>query len=118
MKILITILGLLNGCYMLIDGLYVMLKGKYIGPAKPGPWAELFYKLNINVFRLGPLFIVFGLLWLIWLYGLWSSQSWSYLFGIVISILTFWYLPAGTLFSGIILLILIFAKHKLGMADK
>jgi hypothetical protein len=118
MKILITILGLLNGCYMLIDGFYVMLKGKYIGPEKPGPWASLFYKLNIDVFRLGPVFIAFGLLWLIWLYSLWTNQSWSYLFGVVISILTFWYLPAGTLFSVIILLILIFTKHKLGMADK
>lgn len=118
MKILITILGLLNGSYMLIDGIYVMLKGKFIGPEKPGPWAGLFYKLNINVFKLGPLFIAFGLLWLLWLYSLWTDQSWCYLFGIIISILTFWYLPLGTLFSTIILLVLIFAEHQPGMADK
>mgnify|MGYP007060777724 FL=1 len=49
MKIFLTILGLLNGGYMLIDGIYVMLKGKYIGPEKPGLWANLFYKLNIDV---------------------------------------------------------------------
>jgi len=98
---------------MLIDGIYVMIKGKYIGPEKPGPWAELFYKLNIDVFKLGPLFIAFGLLWIVWLISLWTNQSWSYLFGIIISILTFWYLPVGTLFSFIILLVLIFAKHKL-----
>ena len=42
MKVLITILGLLNGSYMLLDGLFVLFKGKYIGPAKPGPWANLF----------------------------------------------------------------------------
>ena len=115
MKILILILGLLNGGYMLLDGLYVMMKGKYIGPEKPGPWAELFYKFDINVFKLGPVFIVFGLLWLIWLYGLWTSQSWSYTFGIVISIMTLWYLPVGTIFSLIILLTLIFAKQKIGL---
>ncbi|HET9746007.1 MAG TPA: hypothetical protein VFP97_09850 [Chitinophagaceae bacterium] len=97
---------------------HVLLKGKYIGPEKPGPWAELFHKLNINVLRLGPFFMAFGLLWLIWLYSLWTNWCWSYLFGIVISILTFWYLPVGTLFSVIILLILIFAKHRLGMTDK
>jgi hypothetical protein len=114
LKILITILALLNGCYMLIDGIYVMLKGKYIGPEKPGPWAELFYKLDVNVFGLGPLFIAFGLLWIVWLYSLWANQSWSYLFGIIISILTFWYLPVGTLFSVIILVVLLFGKHKLG----
>jgi len=118
MKILITILGLLNGGYMLIDGIYVLLKGKYIGPEKPGPWAGLFYKLNIDVFKLGPLFIFFGIMWLTWLFALWTNQSWSYLFGIIISILTLWYLPVGTLFSLIILLILFFAKNNLGLFDK
>ena len=46
MKVLITILGLLNGGYMLLDGIYVMLKGKYIGPEKPGPWSNLFTNLK------------------------------------------------------------------------
>ena len=115
MKILITILGFLNGAYMLLDGLFVMLKGKYIGPEKPGPWATIFYKLKVDVFKLGPLFIIFGLIWLVWLYALWTNQSWTYIFGLFISILTLWYLPVGTLFSLIILTILIFAKQKLGL---
>lgn len=115
MKILISILGLLNGGYMLLDGLFVMLKGKYIGPEKPGPWAIPFNKLGVEVFKLGPLFIIFGILWLTWLYSLWTHQSWSFLFGIIISMLTLWYLPAGTLFSLIILLVLIFAKQKTGL---
>ena len=114
MKVLITILGFLNGGYMLLDGIYVMLKGKYIGPEKPGPWANVFYKLKIDVFDLGPLFIAFGLLWLFWLYCLLTNQSWTYILGIITSILTFWYLPVGTIFSVIILLILLFAKQKLG----
>ena len=115
MKILITILGFLNGAYMLLDGIFVLFKGKYIGPEKPGPWANLFYKLNIDVFKLGPVFIVFGLLWLVWLYGLWTNQNWVYTFGLIISILTLWYLPVGTLFSMIILLALIFTRQKIGV---
>lgn len=115
MKLLVTILALLNGGYMLLDGLYVMFKGKYIGPEKPGPWATLFYKLDVNVFKLGPLFIFFGLLWLGWLWALWTSQDWAYIFGVLISILTFWYLPVGTLFSIVILIILLTARTKLGI---
>jgi hypothetical protein len=115
MKILITILGVLMGGFMLLDGIFVMIKGKYIGPEKPGPWANLFYKLNVDVFKLGPVFIVFGLLWLIWLYGLWTNQNWAYHFGLIMSILTLWYLPVGTLFSIIIFLVLIFAKQKIGL---
>jgi hypothetical protein len=112
MRILLIILGFLNGGYMLLDGVFVLFKGKYIGPEKPGPWANLFYKLNIDVFKLGPLFIVFGLLWLIWLYGFLTSQNWAYFFGITISIVTLWYLPIGTLFSVIILVTLLTAKEN------
>jgi uncharacterized membrane protein (DUF2068 family) len=115
MKILITILGLLNGGYMLLDGIFVMLKGKYIGPEKPGPWANVFYKFDINVFKLGPLFIVFGLLWLTWLYGLWTNQNWAFIFGLIISVLTLWYLPVGTVFSLAVFVILLTARHKLGL---
>ena len=107
---------------MLLDGIFVLLKGKYIGTEKPGPWAKkpgpwanLFYKLNIDVFKLGPLFIVFGLLWLTWLFALWTNQSWTIIFGLIISILTLWYLPIGTLFSVIILVVLLTAKNKLGL---
>ena len=115
MKILVSILGLINGGYMLADGIFVILKGKYIGPDKPGPWANLFYKLDINVFKLGPLFILFGIVWLVFLFGLWAGQSWTYLLGLILSILTLWYLPIGTLFSVIILIILLTSRQKLGL---
>ena len=115
MKILITILGFLNGGYMLLDGIYVLMKGKYIGPEKPGPWSNLFSSIGVDVFKLGPLFIVFGVLWLFWLWSLWTHQNWSFLFGVLLSIFTLWYLPVGTLFSVIILLVLLLARQKLGI---
>lgn len=115
MKLLIIILGLLNGGYMLLDGLYVLIKGKYIGPEKPGPWANLFSKLNVDVFKLGPLFVIFGLLWLAWIFALLTKQGWAYGFGIFISIATLWYLPVGTLFSIVILIVLFTARQKLGI---
>ncbi|NOU45885.1 MAG: hypothetical protein HOO86_02345 [Bacteroidales bacterium] len=115
MKIIITILGLLNGGFMLLDGIFVTVKGKYIGPEKPGPWAEIFYKMNVDVFKLGWLFILYGLLWLIWIYALWTSKEWTYTLGLIISILTMWYLPVGTLISIIVLATLLFWSHKIGL---
>ena len=100
---------------MLVDGVFVLLNGKYIGPAKPGPWANLFYKLNIDVFKLGPLFISFGLLWLVFLFGLWTNQSWTFVFGLTISVLTLWYLPIGTIISSLVLVFLMASKTKLGL---
>nr|WP_294989604.1 hypothetical protein [uncultured Sediminibacterium sp.] len=115
MKILITILALLNGGYMLLDGIFVTVKGKYIGPEKPGPWAEIFYKLNVNVFKLGWLFILYGLIWLTWVYALSTNKEWAYSLGLIISLLTIWYLPFGTLISIIVLATLLFWKHKVDL---
>ncbi len=84
---------------MLIDGIFVMIKGKYIGPERPGPWANLFYIYDISVFKLGPLFILFGLMWLTWLYGFRIKHEWAYAGGIALAISTLWNLPVGTLFS-------------------
>lgn len=113
MKILITILGLLNGGYMLLDGIYVILKGKYIGPEKPGPWANLFYKLNVDVFKLGPVFVVYGLLWLILVYGVLTAQSWVYMFGLIVAFLSLWYLPVGTVVSVVVIIMLLVFKQRL-----
>lgn len=107
MKILITVLGFLNGIYMLVDGIFVITNGKYIGPEKPGIWSYFFLKLGINVFKLGYFFVIYGLLWLFWVFSLWTNQSWTTVMGIILSILTLWYLPFGTLFSLIILFVLI-----------
>ena len=115
MKILVIVLSALNGGYMLIDGIYVLLKGKYIGPPKPGPWSIAFNKLGIDVFKLGPLFIVLGCLWLLFIYGLLTNQQWSYLLGVCVSIATLWYLPFGTLCAVIILIVLFTARNKLGI---
>lgn len=115
MKILISILALLNGGFMLLDGIFVTLKGKYIGPEKPGPWAEIFYKMNVDVFKLGWLFIIYGLLWLVWIYALWTNKDWAHILGLTISVLTLWYLPVGTLISILVLVTLLFWRNKIGI---
>lgn len=115
MKIFVTILGLANALYMLLDGIFVILKGKYIGPEKPGPWANLFYKLDIDVFKLGPLFILYGFAWLVWIYSLWTNKIWAFPLGILISFLTLWYFPVGSVLSLIIIIVLFTSKQKLGL---
>lgn len=115
MKLLVTLLAFINGGFMLLDGIFVLLKGKYIGPEKPGPWANLFYKLQVDVFKLGPLFIIYGIVWLIFIAGLWTQQSWAYTLGLAISILTLWYLPVGALLSIIVAVILFTSRAKLGI---
>jgi hypothetical protein len=71
--------------------------------------------MNIDVFKLGWLFVLYGILWLIWLFGVWTDKEWAYMYGIMISILTLWYLPVGALFSIIIVAVLILFRQKLGL---
>ncbi|MGH9947177.1 MAG: hypothetical protein ACRD6X_08265 [Pyrinomonadaceae bacterium] len=99
MRILLYFLGLVMGGYMLADGIFVIVNGRYMGGEKPGPWSYLFQKLNIDVFRLGPMFLVFGLVWLIFLFGIWTDKTWFRTLGIIISIASLWYLPVGTIVS-------------------
>lgn len=88
---------------MLIDGVFVIANGKYIGPEKPGPWSNIFGAFGIDVFKLGPMFVLWGVAWLIFVAGLLTEQSWAFWFGMVVAILTLWYLPVGTLLSLIVL---------------
>jgi len=113
-KIILTILGIANGIFMTMDGFHVVLKGKYIGPEKPGPWARIFYKLKINVFKLGPLFMIVGVGWLFWIYALWTNQDWAYIFGLIISSLTVWYLKVGTFIAVVTVLLVMVFKEQLG----
>ncbi|HVF29898.1 MAG TPA: hypothetical protein VNA22_02960, partial [Pyrinomonadaceae bacterium] len=77
MKFLVIGLSLINGIWMLIDGIHVLSVGKYIGPEKPGPWASLAGMTGVDVFRLGPLFVLFGIAWLVLLTAMWTEAGWA-----------------------------------------
>lgn len=107
---IVVILSMVIGAYMLIDGIFVILNGKYIGPVKPGPWSILFEKLNINVFKLGPLFCLYGAAWIVFSYFLSMNTSWVRIFGVILGLSTLWYLPLGTLISMIVIVMLLHNK--------
>lgn len=108
MKYLVIFLSLVAGVWMLIDGVYVLINGKYIGPEKPGPWASLLSLTGVDVFKLGPLFVVFGIAWLVFAGGFIAETDWARTLGIILSIATLWYLPVGTLIAIIVLGALLF----------
>jgi len=112
MKFVVIGVSLINGLWMLIDGIYVLINGKYLGPEKPGPWAPLLSFTGIDVFKLGPMFIGFGVAWLVFVAGLLAGSSWAYWWGIIVALLTLWYLPFGTLISLIVLAALIFFHER------
>src|SRR5687768_2964675 len=108
MKYIVVGLSLINGVWMLLDGIYVLVNGKYIGPEKPGPWASLLALTGVDVFKLGPMFVLFGIAWLFFAWAFGMDIAWHRAFGLVLSILTLWYMPFGTLISIVVLVALLF----------
>jgi hypothetical protein len=111
MKILFALVGVLAGGWMIVDGVHVMLRGKYIGPDKPGPWSVPFVKLGVDPFRLGPMFIAFGVLWLAFLIATLTGQTWGKYGAAAVAIATLWYFPLGTVLSIAYLAILHFTRN-------
>ena len=95
---IIATIALLVGGFMLIDGNHVIRKGRYIGPSVPGPWRLIFEARGVDVFRLGPLFVAYGLVWLV--LAVFPLVVGAPKFAaILIGVATLWYLPLGTLLS-------------------
>ena len=106
--LLVSLISILNGSWMIFDGNYVKKHGKYFGTEKPGPWSILVHKLGINPLKMGNIFITYGFIWIIGLFLLiliHNSLIWS-LF-LIISLITLWYIPIGSIISLINIIALI-----------
>ncbi|NRB38096.1 MAG: hypothetical protein HRU20_06460 [Pseudomonadales bacterium] len=115
-KISLLLLALLNGGWMLFDGMHVMRKGKYFGPEEPGIWSKLVASFGINPFSMGPVFVALGLFWFVSVAALLTSMSWGWLALMVVAIATLWYVKVGTAISIIVMALLLIFKQSLGYA--
>jgi hypothetical protein len=66
----------------------------------------------MDPYKFGVPFIILGVLWLIGITGLKFHQQWAWILCLIVSILTLWYIPIGTLFSIIFLLLIIAFKKS------
>jgi len=115
-KISLLLLALLNGGWMLFDGLHVIRKGKYFGPEEPGVWSKIVASLGINPFSIGPVFVALGLFWFVSVAGLLASMSWGWFALMVAATATLWYVKVGTAISLIVIVLLLMFKASLGYA--
>lgn len=106
-ELVLFLLALLNGGWMLFDGLHVLRKGKYFGPEKPGAWSRIFARIGVDPFSLGPLFVVLGLLWLVSGVGLIASAAWAWWALMASAVATLWYVKVGTVISLLVVVLLL-----------
>lgn len=112
-KIITSLIALLVGGWMIFDGIHVLATGKYFGPEKPGLWSDLVAAIGVDPFKLGPLFIAFGVLWFLFLAAMLLRQSWGWQPALLTAVLTLWYLPVGTVLSLLYILLLIHSRSTL-----
>jgi hypothetical protein len=113
-KLFLSLVAVLNGGWMLADGIHVLVTGKYFGPDKPGPWSVPFARLGVNPFSLGPVFILLGVLWLAGLAAVLTGKPWALYAAGAVAVASLWYLPMGTLLSAIYLVLLYFRLPQAG----
>ena len=113
LKLSMAVVAVLAGGWMIFDGVHVLLRGKYFGPERPGPWSIPFTRLGINPSSLGPLFIALGVLWLVFAIGAIGYRGWGRTGGAIIAVASLWYFPLGTVLS-LIYLLLLYATRAAG----
>jgi hypothetical protein len=111
-RIVVIALALINGLWMLLDGSYVLVNGKYIGTEQPGPWSKWISALGLDPLKMGVPFVVLGAAWLACALGLALRQPWGWIGLLVCSALTLGYVPIGTVISILIIVLLVFYRHR------
>jgi len=112
MRTLILIIIFIMGSWMIADGIHVILYGSYIGPEKPGPWADLVYMFGFDPTRFGLIFLALGIDWVIGGAGILLDRRWGYYLTLIMALLSLWYIPFGTVLSIAIIMITWFYLKK------
>lgn len=115
LKWIAVVLCVLQGSYMLIDGLKALATGNYITPGSGehagqlGPWAGLVGRIGIVADSTGMklTFVFLGVAWLIVAAGIGFEVAWSWIAGLVVAAASLWYLIPGTVISVLVLGILV-----------
>jgi hypothetical protein len=94
MRFTLLFAGFLEGIWMLLEG-FGLLRGT-VERASLRPWARLVQAVGLDPMRLGPLFLLLGVLWVLVTVALLSGSPRARLPATVLAIASLWYLIEGT----------------------
>ncbi|MDX1439145.1 MAG: hypothetical protein R3284_04505 [Rubricoccaceae bacterium] len=107
LRILIALLAVLEGGWLLFDGLHGLMTGDYVTPSSGdyagqlGPWATLVEAVGIaprSSLMMG-IHMLLGGAWMICVVGWLRKSSWAWTGMMVCAVAALWYLPFGTILS-------------------
>lgn len=109
--IALTLIGCLQGGYMVFDGIHKMTTGSYFG-GRLGPWHVVSDAAGVSVDRMAVVFIVLGAAWLSFTASLLFFRRVGASGIAVVAAVSLFYPLFGTLLSIIALLILVNLRRK------
>lgn len=120
LKWVVAAIGILMGSWMMFDGGRALVKGDYVTPREGpyagqlGPWAKLVRGVGLEPRSSGVkgTFVVLGLSWLLMAIGHATGARWSWPGLVVLSLLSLWYLPVGTVLAVVELVLLFLLRSK------
>ena len=111
----ISVAGVLQGGYMVFDGVHKLMTGSYFG-GRVGPWASVVSKLGVSLDAMAAVFVVVGSLWLVAILGMLVGFRWWRWSLAALAILSLWYVLFGMLLS-IVVLVLLFNPARTTVAS-
>jgi len=110
----IVVLGLMQGGWLAFDGSRALIVGDYVTPGSGpyagqlGPWAKLVSAIGIEPRStlMKSIHVGLGALWIVTTVCFALRMPWAWSGMLVCAVLSLWYLPFGTLF-GVIQIILL-----------
>lgn len=110
----VVVLGLLQGGWLAFDGSRALIVGDYVTPGSGpyagqlGPWATLVSAVGIEPRStlMKSVHLGLGVLWLVMTIGFALRMPWAWRGMMACAVLSLWYLPFGTIF-GVIQIVLL-----------
>jgi hypothetical protein len=119
-RVLVLILGLVEGAWLTFDGTRALIVGDYVTPSSGahagelGPWNHLVRAIGIpprsNAMKL--IFVAYGLAWLVITIGFAFQAPWASRAMLIAAFATLWYLPVGTVFGILQIVALIWLRRS------
>jgi len=110
-KAILTAVCLLQGGYMLFDGVHRLLTGSYFG-GRLGPWAALVSAAGLHPGAMAPVLVVLGVLWLVGGVALLLRARWAVILLIIVSAVSLAYPIFGTTLSAIALAVVLASRKR------
>ena len=119
-RVLVLILGLVEGIWMTFDGTRALIVGDYVTPSSGahagelGPWNHIVKALGIppRSTAMKLIFVAYGLAWWIVTIGFATHAPWAWRAMLIAASATLWYLPVGTVFGILQIMALIWLRRS------